>query len=455
MDTIFNIKHAHFIGIGGISMSSIAHVLLERGIEVSGSDQNASPITQALIDAGAKVNIGHCADNITSPDIIIYTGAISNDNPEFLVAQSKNIPLIPRTVALNDVLALHEHIIAISGTHGKTTVTSMLTHILRHAIGDVSYMIGAHLNETGKAYHIANSDYVTVEACEYQANFLNLYPTSLIINNIEPEHMDYYKSIEQLVDTFRTFAKHLPNDGYLFVNMDDENASKLYNFKQSKVITFGTASGVDYQAVNIAPDSLGRYNFDVLIRGQHAAHVNLNIFGQFNVLNALAAIATAHCYGIDINDIASSLESFVNSDRRFEHIGHLNGTEVISDYAHHPSEVKATLSDIARIKDKKVVVVFQPHTYSRTKAMLNDFAHAFDGIDALYITDIYAARETNTYNIHASDLVTAINEKSHNATLLGDLGNFNEIIQPKLTKDTLLLMMGAGSIDRFARDLVK
>ncbi len=448
--TIFDIKKAHLIGIGGISMCSIAYILLERGIEVTGSDQNKSDITMDLEKAGATVYLGHNANNITDQDIVIYTGAVGKENPEIIEAISKNIPTIARTEALNDILQLHKNIIAVSGTHGKTTTTSMLTHILREKFDDISYMIGAHLAATGKSYNLIDEEFITVEACEYQANFLKLFPTSLIINNIEPEHMDYYKSIEQLVSTFRAFAHNLPYEGKLILNIDDVNCRKLLDESNYQITTYSTKQKADYRANNITSKD-GTTSFDLVIKGKVTRKINLRLLGDYNVSNALAAIAAAELHGIDLDTISNALASFVNSDRRFEHIGCFEGASVISDYAHHPSEVKASISGTSSINDKKIVLVFQPHTYSRTKTMLNEFAEAFKGVDELYITDIYAAREENIYNIHSTDLVEAISGTGQKVEYLGPLDNIKTTLKGKINENCLLIMMGAGSIDNYAR----
>ncbi len=448
--TIFDCKKVHFIGIGGISMSGIAHILLERGIEITGSDQSTSEITKTLQKAGAHIFHEHKAEYITDQEMVIYTGAIKKDNPEYVEATNKNIPMLARTEALNQILQLHENIIAVAGTHGKTTVTSMITHIFRKNFDDISYMIGAHLNATNKSYNLIESPYITVEACEYQANFLQLYPTCLLVNNIEPEHMDYYKNIEQLIDTFSTFAHHLPKGSNLIVNADDKNCQQLLTENDYNITTYGIENNADYQAKNIKL-AVNNISFDLYVKGQYKDEFKLNLFGNYNIINALGAIACADLYHIDFETIKLALASFVNSDRRFEKIGTFNGATVISDYAHHPSEVKASISGATAIKDKKIVLVFQPHTYSRTHTMLHEFATAFHGVDELYITDIYAAREKNIYKIHAEDLTRVINKAGQHAEYIGELSNIKSTLEKSLDQDSLLIIMGAGSIDAYAR----
>ncbi len=389
MKSIFDVKKVHLIGVGGISMSSIAQILLSRGIAVSGSDQAASPLTEQLEKNGAIINIGHAKQNIKDPDIVIYTGAVGNDNPEMIAAKDKAIPIIPRTVALNDILQLHQKIIAISGTHGKSTTTSIATHIMRHQEGEISYLIGAQLDETKRAYHLTDSPLITVEACEYQANFLHLYPTTIVVNNIEPEHIDYYKSIEQLIDTFRTFAKHLPADGHLVINADDANANLLRDHQACQVTTFAIDQPANYRATNIRMSAEHTTTFDLLIDGNHVMTIEQSLIGKFNVYNTLAAITACHLNGASLKGIPSLMKCFVNSERRFENIG-----------------------------------------------------------------DIYAAREKNIYNVSSKDLVDVICKTGKTAHYVGKLKHIPQALKTVVDEQSLIIMMGAGSIDAFARKMV-
>ncbi len=454
MKSIFDVKKVHLIGIGGISMSSIAQILLSRGIAVSGSDQTTSDITDQLAENGATISIGHAAQNIKDPDIVIYTGAVGNDNPEIIAAKDKGIPIIARTMALNDILQLHQKIIAIAGTHGKSTTTSIATQILRQQEGEISYLIGARLHDSKRAYQLADSPYVTVEACEYQANFLHLYPTTIVVNNIEPEHIDYYKSIEQLVDTFRTFANHLPADGHLILNADDAKASTLRDHQGCAVSTFAIDRAADYRATNIKITGEHHTQFDLIIKGKYVMTIKQALIGKFNVYNTLAAIAACHLNGVSPDGVPALMKRFVNSERRFENIGSYRGATVISDYAHHPSEVKATIDDAAQLANGKLTVVFQPHTYSRTKNMLTEFSTAFNAADNILIVDIYAAREDNIYNVSSKDLVELIKKTGKAAHYVGPLKEIPRALEKLIGKGTLLIMMGAGSIDQFARQMV-
>ncbi len=453
MNSIFDAKKVHLVGIGGISMSSIAQILAERGIQVSGSDQVESNTIKELRKSGIDVTIGHSGANIKDQDLVIFTGAVNNTNPEIICAMQKQIQVVPRTMALNDILQLHKSIIAISGTHGKTTTTSIATQIMRAQCGEISYLIGAHLYATGKAYHLANSATITVEACEYQANFLHLHPTTIVVNNIEPEHMDYYKNINQLVNTFRTFANNLPADGHLILNRDDENACRLLDHAAA-ITTFAVDRTADYQAKNIKYFDAAKTVFDLYIKGSYQMTLELPLMGKFNVYNALAAICACHINGADLTVVKKALKTFVNSDRRFERIGTFKGAQVISDYAHHPSEVKATIDDAAKLPDSDLCVVFQPHTYSRTANMLDDFATAFDNAKQVLITDIYAARENNIYNISSRDLAAAICKSGKKAHYIGGLDKIPEKLSEIITAKTIVIMMGAGSIDAFARQMV-
>lgn len=455
MSSIFEAKNIHLVGIGGISMSSIAHILLNRGIAVSGSDQKQSHATDSLIKMGANIHIGHSEANIDNPDIIIYTSAIDENNPELIMAKNKNIPLVQRTKALNDILIEHPYILAVSGTHGKSTTTSMVAQILRQAFGDVSYMIGAELADTNKAYHITKSDYIAVEACEYQANFLNLYPTTIAINNIEQEHIDFFSSIEQLVASFNEFASHLPANGYLILNRDDRYTYQLATLDNCHIITFGIDNQADYHADNITMDDAGQTSFDLVYRGDYICRIQLNMIGKFNVYNALSAIAATHVNGIDFAISQQALAGFQSAHRRFETVGYYKGAQVVSDYGHHPTAVRATLESAKKINGKKICIVYQPHTYSRTKTLLSDYASAFSCADEVIITDIYAARETNPYNVHSSDLVNVIHHAGQSASYVASDKALIDRLDKVANSNTLIIMMGAGDIDDLARDLVR
>jgi len=452
---ILELSSVHLIGIGGISMSAIAHILLERGIKVSGSDAKASATTDTLKTQGATIYIGHSQEHITTQEAIIYTGAIDEANPEFAKALECNIPIFRRTEAINQLMANYPIAIAISGTHGKTSTTTMTTMILDAAQQEPSYLVGAKIPSSNKAYHMSPSDFIAVEACEYKAGFLDLHPTTLVVNNIEEEHLDFYKNIDAIVDTFTQFANHLQSEHFLILNHDDFNTRKLLKNHSAKVLTFGISTTADYEAKQVTFDYDGKATFDLYFKGDFQLKITLNVSGKHNVYNALGAIAATHANGISFESAQKALAVFCNAERRFEDIGHYNGARIVSDYAHHPSEVKATLQAALSYGHADVYVVFQPHTYSRTKSLLLDLASSFKGVKHAFITDIYAARETNHYNIHSRDLVQHIANEDTPVTYTGSLDNLAQLIHPYLKQDVLVVFMGAGDIDTWVRNWVK
>lgn len=455
MINLLEAKAVHFIGIGGISMSAIAHILIEKGISVSGSDAKNSDIVQGLVAAGAQIAIGHAKENVGPVDAIVYTGAINPENPEFQVAEATNIPLLRRTQALDQILSDYPIAIAISGTHGKTSTTTMVTQILKAAQLDPSYMIGARLPHDNKAYHITGSDFIAVEACEYKASFLDLHPTTIVVNNIEEEHLDYYKSLDAIVDTFSKFADSLSTDNYLVLNLDDPNAKRLTKHPQATIVTYSLHQPADYEARHIVFNPQAHPSFDLYIQGDKAGHVTLSVPGKHNVYNALGAIAAAHINGIEVSIAISALSEFKNAERRYEILGSYHGATLVTDYAHHPSEIKATLNAALNLAHQEVVAVYQPHTYSRTATLLQETAEAFKGAAQVLITDIYAARETNTYGIHATDLVAALTREGIPALYVGGLDALAQAVRPLCHEGATLLMMGAGDIDQAARQLLK
>lgn len=455
MINLLEAKAVHFIGIGGISMSAIAHILIEKGISVSGSDAKASALTEGLLAAGATVAIGHHKDNVGSVDAIVYNGAIDPQNPEYQLALSLNIPLVKRTEALNQIVQDYPIAIAVSGTHGKTSTTSMVAHILKSADQDPSYMIGARLPGDNKAYHITNSDFIAVEACEYKAGFLDIHPSTIVINNIEEEHLDFYKSLDAIVDTFAKFTHSLNPDNFLIVNLDDPNARKLTRIDHTQVITFSIHQEATYEARHITFDDHAFPTFELFIAGEFVGKVTLNIPGKHNISNAVAAIAATCSNGIEPEVAIKALGNFKNAERRYETLGQYMGATLVTDYAHHPSEIKACLNAALNLAHQEVIVVYQPHTYSRTKGLLSETASAFKGAHQVFITDIYAARETNTYNIHASDLVAAIQAEGVPVAYIEHLDGVAQSIAPYCHSGATVIFMGAGDIDHIARQIAQ
>lgn len=454
MTSLLEAKKVHLVGIGGISMSAIAHILLERGLIVTGSDAKPSHAVDTLQAAGATVSIGHSASNISDQDLLIYTGAIDDTNPEFQSAVALNIPILRRTEAINQLMADYPVSLAFSGTHGKTSSTTMATMILEAAMTEPSYLVGARLPHTHKAYHLAPSEFITIEACEYKAGFLDLYPTTLVINNIEEEHLDFYKNLETIIDTFQEFTTHLTSEHHLILNNDDYNVRRLNRHQDAPILTYGINMPSDYEARGLTFNHEGQPTFDLFFNREFQLKITLSVPGKHNVYNALGAIAATHANGIDFQSIKKALEAFTNAERRFEILGKFNGATIVTDYAHHPSEVKACLHGAQNLAGQDIIAVYQPHTYSRTKTLLHETAGAFKGCKHVFIADIYAARETNTYNIHSQDLVNCMLEEQDNVTYLPSLDEIADAIKPFCHENAFVVLMGAGDIDAAARRLV-
>lgn len=438
-------KKVHFIGIGGISMSGLAEILLERGYAVSGSDMKQSPITDKLLNLGAEIYIGHNSSNLKNADIVIYTAAIPENNPELVKAKELNLTLYTRAEFLGLIMRGHKYNVAISGTHGKTTTTSMLSHITLSGKLDPTILVGGELDIINGNVRTGKSQYFITEACEYKASFLKFYPYVGIILNIDADHLDFYKDIDHIKRTFAEFVKLIPDDGYLIANADDANTMEVAKTAACKVVTYGISNG-EFTAKNIVYNENGFAAFDVYHKEEFLFKIRLNVPGRHNVLNALAAAATSLSLNIDSSAIIKGLESFGGTHRRFEVKGTKDGVTVIDDYAHHPTEIKATLAAAKNYPHKKIFCVFQPHTYSRTLSLFDEFSDAFYGVDELILADIYAAREKDTGAVSSEKLAAAINEKKVPCV---NIHNFNEIayyLNKKLNPGDILLTVGAGDV---------
>ena len=384
-----HIKNVHFIGIGGSSMSGLAEILISQGYRVSGSDIKASKATQKLECMGAQVYIGHSPENIVSPDLVVYTVAVKEDNPEMLRSRQLNIPVIDRAELLGLIMKQHSFGIAVSGTHGKTTTTSMITTIMLEAGTDPTAHIGGELDCIGGNTRIGASEYFVTEACEYFGSFLKFHPFMAVILNVEIDHVDYFRDLEHIKSTFREFISLIPAKGYIIACADDANVMSVISEKSCNKITYGLKSpSAMWTAGNISYNGLGCASFDVLKEGEQLGRVELSVPGPHNVSNALAAIAACHTCGCSMESITAGLLAFGGSHKRFELKGLVDGIKVIDDYAHHPSEVKATLNAAANTVHNKIWCVFQPHTYTRTKAFINEFSQAFGNADNIIVSDI-------------------------------------------------------------------
>lgn len=448
-------KKIFFCGIGGISMSGLAEILHQRGFKVCGSDMKSTEITEHLKSLGIEVFIGQSSENITDDiDLFVYTAAIKNDNHEMLEAISKNISYMERSKFLGLMMKNYKFVTAISGTHGKTTTTSMISHILLEAKKDPTICVGGILDAINGNVRIGKSQYFVVEACEYCDSFLKFFPYIGVILNIEADHLDYFKDIDQIRNSFSKFAKLIPKEGSLVINSDIDNFENIISNIRCNVITFGINSKAMWTAKNISFNNKSIAAFDIYYKNSYINKIRLSVPGIHNVYNALAACAAAYAQDIEIKDIINGLHAFCGTHRRFEYKGEVNGITIIDDYAHHPTEIKATLKVAKDYEHKKLWCVFQPHTYSRTKALLEDFASSFDFVDKLIVTDIFAAREKNTVGISSLDLVDKIKEKGKDVTYIQSFDDIQNYIINNAQEGDLLITMGAGNVDIIGNNLI-
>ena len=450
-------KHIHFLGIGGIGVSAIAQIMNERGKEVSGSDMKQSTVTDMLEREGIKVYIGHDAGNVEGADLLVYSNAVSMENPEIVRAKEMGIPVIARAEALGMLMDEYPVSIAVSGTHGKTTTTSMVSLILERAKKDPTILVGGILNELHGNVRVGGHDIIVSEACEYMDSFLQLRPTMEIILNIDSDHLDYFKDIYHIARSFDKFASAVPESGTVIAYDANPFVKSVIDGLSCNVVTFGFNEYSDYYALNIAFDSNGHPSYDLFNKNGYVDKIQLSVPGEHNVANSLAAIAATMTLGVDIETIKATLESFTGTQRRFDIIGRLNGFTIVDDYAHHPTEIRATLAAAQKLTHKKVWCLFQPHTYTRTLALMDQFADAFTDADAVILAEIYAAREKNIYKLSSSVLAEDI-QKRHPDKDVRFLGSFDEIADYVLAnaKDgDIVITMGAGDIYRVGEIILR
>ncbi len=442
-------NHIHFIGIGGISMSGLAEILLHNNYAVSGSDIQSSSITKKLETKGATIFIGHSANNIKKDtELVIYTAAVKADNEELIKARELNIPTIERAPFLGYIMKQYKKSIAVSGTHGKTTTTSMISIILEEANIDPTILVGGELDAIGGNVKVGNSPYFITEACEYVESFLHFSPYIGIILNIEEDHLDYFTDIDHIKRAFHKFAKLIPENGYLIAKGDNEEVASVLQDLKCPISTFGISDNCNWQAKNIDYDDMGFGSFDVFYEGELFGDFQLSVPGFHNIINSLSAIACAHYLGVPTSTIKESLTLFKGTHRRFELKGKIQNISVIDDYAHHPTEIMATLSAAKRYPHNKMWCVFQPHTYTRTITLLDEFSTAFEMSDEVIIADIYAAREKDTGLIHSKDLTKAIRATGKDAHYLGDFQSIISYLLENVTPGDMVITMGAGNIDQ-------
>lgn len=448
-------RHIHFIGIGGISMSGLAEILLSNHYKVSGTDSKDSSVIERLRKLGAQIYIGHSEENIKGADLIIYTDAISKDNVEFLAALNSGIELIDRATFLGSIMKNYSNSIAISGTHGKTTTTSMIATITNHANLNPTVLLGGILDDIGGNVRLGNSKFIITEACEYKANILKYFPSMAIILNIDEDHLDYFKNIDHIVDTFVGYVKNLDKESYLVINIDDINSDKIIEHTKANIITIGIDKDSDYKAENIKFTKDGFPTFTLNIRNEEYHTITLSVMGIHNIYNALAAIASTHTYGVPLNIISNYLREYKPVHRRLELKGYYNDVKIIDDYAHHPTEIKATLSAIEKTAEGKIYCIFQPHTFTRTKILLDSFANAFKGAYKVIIPDIYAAREKDNGDIHSKDLVNEINKRGFNAIYIPTFEEIEEYLLQHVGQKDIIITMGAGNVYQIGESILE
>lgn len=439
----------YFIGIGGVSMSSIAKLLKADGHKVKGSDMNASYNVKSLQNEGIEVYIGHKKENIEDYDLVVYTAAISSDNPELTEAHTRKLLTVERCDLLGEIMRSYKYPVNISGTHGKTTTTSMVSSIFLEAGLSPTVSIGGDFNKIGGNLNIGTKEYFICEACEYVESFLKFYPYFTVILNIEADHLDYFKDIEHIKSAFLKFAEKTDDNGAVIINGDDKNCLDIKKHITKRVYTFGLGRENDIYAENISYVN-GFPSFDVYYESKLLGNVTLGVLGEHNVMNALSAILCAHLSGISFNKIKEGLKDFEGAKRRFEFKGTFKGAQVYDDYAHHPTEIETTINSAHKKDYDNLYIVFQPHTYTRTIALMDDFAAVLSKAENVIIADIYAAREKNIYDISSKDLA----DKIPGAKYMGSFEEIEEYLKSVLNENDIILTVGAGDVFKIGENLL-
>ena len=448
-------QNIHLIGIGGASMYCIAAMLKNDGKNITGSDLNESLNTEDLKSLGIKIAIGHDLNLLKNVDLIIYTAAVKNDDPELIYAKEHNIEAIERAPFLGEYTKDYENLICISGTHGKSTTTSMVASVFLEANLNPTIQIGASLKKINGNYYIGDKKYFILEACEYVDSFLHFHPTSEIILNIDNDHLDYFKNIENTKKSFKKYTELLPSNGYLIVNIDDNNTQELLNTSVN-LTTFGIDNEkAKVKACNISYSDLGFPTFDVYIDNVYYDTITLSVRGKHNILDALAAISIALNYNIEKEPIKKALKDFTGVGRRFEYLGEYKKAHLFDDFAHHPTEITTTYNSSKSINHNETWAIFQSHTYSRTKEHLEDFANILAKFDHVIICDIYPARETNIWNVKEDDLVDLIKKENPNVIHIPTYQEIANYLKEHIKENDLILTIGAGPINKVAQILLK
>lgn len=448
-------KNIFFIGIGGISMSALAELMLDRGYNVFGSDRSHTINTDKLEKNGATIYYEHKKEHIKDMDLVVFTDAISFDNEEYMQAVKDKIDIVDRATFLGAVMKNFKSSIAVSGTHGKTSTTSMIAEIIKDLDINPTIMLGGQLKDIDGNIRIGGEDLFLTEACEYKANILKYFPTTAIILNIDEDHLDYFDNIDHIIRTFKGYVDNLDSEAFAILNIDDENVEKLYPIDNCKVITFGINNEANLMAKNIDFDENGFASYDLYINGEKINRVSLSIMGNHNVLNSLAAIAASRVNGISIEKCIKGLKDYKGVERRLENKGTYEGAQIVDDYAHHPTEIKSSIHALKVSCKGKLITVFQPHTFTRTKLLLDAFSKSFDESDIIIITDIYAAREKDYGDIHSKTLKNAIAEHRDNVYYIAEFDDIIDFIKNNIEEDDIVVTMGAGDVYKIGEILLK
>lgn len=448
MSEINREKPIHFVGIGGISMSGLAQICLKEGYTVTGSDITPTKITDKLSSLGAKVTIGQRSENCVGAGLVVYTAAIREDNPELVYARENGIKAIERSVFLGAVMKNYKNCICVSGTHGKTSTTSMMSYVLLENELDPTIMLGGELDKIGGNFMLGHSEFLLAESCEYHCSFLEFSPRYAIITNVDKDHLDYFKTFENIKKAFCAFANIPDKDGYVIVCGDDKNALECAKGARASVITYGIGAKNDIHPDSLwYEDSKGRFLVTVDKKQYLCA---MSVCGEHNVKNALACVACGYAMGLDMEKVISGISQFVLVHRRYEKKGEINGALIIDDYAHHPTEIDCTLKTAQQAAKGKVIVAFQPHTYTRTYTLIDEFEKAFDRADTVLLADIYAAREADTGLISSKDVADRLNKRGIRAVYAKTAENIAEIIRKEAKEGDIVLTVGAGDIYKVA-----
>ncbi len=431
----------HLIGIGGVSMSALAQVLASRGLIVTGSDSVRSAAVIRLENFGIKVAMGHAAENADGCDCVVRTAAVKDDNAEVVRAKERGVPVFERAEAWGELMKEYRHALCIAGTHGKTTTSSMCAQIYMEAGLDPTVMIGGRLPLLDSGYRVGGGDTIIAESCEYCNSFHKFFPTTAVINNVESDHLDFFKDLEDIKSSFVTFAELVPEGGNIIVNADDEGAADVACRLGGRAISFGFEKCADIKGENLVFDK-GRAEFDVNYKDKHYSHIKLSVPGSHNAYNALAACAACAVLGVDARAVERALYEFGGADRRLQYKGKCGGADVYDDYAHHPGELKALLDTVKQMGYERVICVFQPHTYSRTKALFDQFVTQLRRADLCVLAEIYAAREQNRFGISSADLGWQIK----NSKYLPEFAQIEEFLKKETRPGDIILTVGAGNI---------